>query len=284
MLGFGWDSILRYVVIFAPTALTLLSALLGEKLIRQRGRKSIWFIIIAIGILGSVGTAIQQDRVRKTHEGEINGLRTSLDKITKQNSEQNLEMAYMRGQIEAFRQQVTALSREAINTAIGGDSFCYLAINLRGAATTWSPIFVQMGKYPLYGVQARIVNLENWNEKMLGKRDPGDLVISSLFTDVQLGNFLISVGDMAVGAVSMNLKQPIPVSNKLRHGYNVFFSARNGLWNELIRMQNVNGVWSQGLRVEKVEGATTRVIFEKIDNDFPRNGRGEIDWSFPMTP
>ena len=58
---------------------------MGIKLSKQRSHKGIWCLIIFLGIAGSVGTGIQQDRERRAHAGEIKSLKTSIDGLKGQN-------------------------------------------------------------------------------------------------------------------------------------------------------------------------------------------------------
>jgi hypothetical protein len=56
---------------------------------------------------------------------------------------------------------ITTLSQKSINNTVGGDSFCYLRI-VFPQAIGWTPLFIHIGEYPLYGVKLRIVDLEKF--------------------------------------------------------------------------------------------------------------------------
>lgn len=63
-----WNSLLNLVVIIAPFALTVLGARMGVKLSKQQSHKSVWIIIVIIGIAGSTATWWQQERLRKQNQ------------------------------------------------------------------------------------------------------------------------------------------------------------------------------------------------------------------------
>ena len=66
--------------------------------------------------------------------------------------------------------------------------------------------------------------------------------------------------------------------------YNIFISARNGMFTELLRLRKVNGVWKSAMKVEKknysekTPNAPPTLLKEQVDPDFPKDKNGQIQW------
>jgi hypothetical protein len=124
---------------------------------------------------------------------------------------------------------ITSLSRKSIDTTLGGDSFCYMII--ASAQTSGGvPIFSHVGKYPLYGVSARIVDFEKFD---LIKDKIQNMTVEQVFAD----DITINLGDLIPDTASARWGNPIKWSADFKHAYNIFYSARNGLWTQLLRIR-----------------------------------------------
>ncbi|MEW5992867.1 MAG: hypothetical protein AB1744_00530, partial [Candidatus Zixiibacteriota bacterium] len=84
-------------------------------------------------------------------------------------------------------------------------------------------------------------------------------------TNIQIGNMIRNTASTF---------RPFNLGTSARRDFNIFFSARNGLFTQLLRMRKVDGKWFYATKVQKQD----KVIFEKIDDKFPRNDIGEIEW------
>lgn len=164
---------------------------------------------------------------------------------------------------------IARLSEKSINTTTGGDSFCYLFIHPTESGTEWVPSFIHSGKYPLYGVHARVVDLEKFRE-ILKKGQKLTLHDAS--------EKLIRVGDMTVGTSSPMWNIRIPWSDSPSHAYNVFFSGRNGLWEQQVRLRRIDGRWVRATVVKKYTGKKPQVLYLQIDELFPKNDKGQVNW------
>jgi len=148
-----------------------------------------------------------------------------------------------------------------LNTLTGANSFCWLGF-VPGQQFL---AFVHSGKFPLYGVQARITEL-----------DEQDHVKGSPF------GVTISVGDMIRGHAST---QPVPSGIAGSPDYfnaNIFFTARNGDWVQLLREERVKDKWVRALQVRGrfTSFKKERILCETIDPEFPRKPNGTIDPDF----
>jgi hypothetical protein len=156
-----------------------------------------------------------------------------------------------------------------LNTMTGAGSARYLGtINTTQAQQYLA--FIHIGQFPLYGVTARIVELDRE-----GKVTPGNLV-----------GVTIPVGDMIKGHANI---QPFPNGLVISPDYfnaNVFFTARNGDWQELLRERRVNGELLTALRVvgRFTSLKKEQTICERIDPKFPKKPNGDIDDDFRVGP
>ncbi len=161
---------------------------------------------------------------------------------------------------------ITSLSKQSIKTAIGGNSFCYIAM-FNPTPDGWLPVVIHVGKYPLYDVQARVVDIEkavSTNGKSLSR---------VLFkTDI-----FLQLGNIAEHEVQLPTLDYIKWDASSKHSYNIFYGGRNGMWTQILRIRNINGQWVQATRVDRVDGAKSTKIYENIPINFPRNKDGGIN-------
>jgi hypothetical protein len=108
-------------------------------------------------------------------------------------------------------------------------------------------------------VSARIVDLDNAKSNPFG--------------------VTVSVGDMIQGHAN-TYSVPANFSPTGDHlNLNVFFTARNGDWVQILREIRVDNTWRRAIQVR---GRFTslkkeKVMCETIDAQFPRNAKGKID-------
>jgi hypothetical protein len=158
---------------------------------------------------------------------------------------------------------LSGLSLDSIKTQTGGDSFCYLVIT-----NSNNPIIIHKGRYPLYGVQVRIVDLQKMR-LMEQRHQP----INPLQDD-----FIFNAGDLTVGLAVPNFSLRIPFTDPDKQDFNIFFTAKNGLWDEKLRIRSINANRQTAFKVfrgDKNGKAVT--LFESIPKDFPKSELGS-DW------
>lgn len=148
-----------------------------------------------------------------------------------------------------------------ISTITGGNSFAHISMSEMGN-NLFSPVIIHIGEYPLANVSARICDLQTFAANMAA----GNPFASDLN---------LNVGDVAPGLATMsgiNLKAVGP-----KHDWNVFFSARNGLWTQRIRGRVVNAKWLFAHIVTRETGATSEVLLVEVPDGFPEIGEAEFD-------
>lgn len=170
--------------------------------------------------------------------------------------------------IEAdIKKQVDSLeekSTELVNYITGGDSACYMC-GPDVDHNNWSPLLVRhLGKHPLYNVKIRVVDIDI----------PQNTANETISMDDDSGReFRDLLGDL-VPNHSLILKQHIPLGSGNSRRFNIFFSARNGSFKQILRLKRVNGVWRHALMVTR----DNELIHEDISAEYPRTAIGNIDW------
>lgn len=159
--------------------------------------------------------------------------------------------------------------RQSINTATGGDSFCWLTFSRDGSQALI--IALQQGKYPLHSVTARMVDLNKFSSLVGSQMTWNNMGIAD--TNFQIGD---------LGLTSSRILSRFTFdSMSAQQDFNIFFNGPNGFWTELLRLRKVKGRWAQAVRVtrDKVQGLKlqNKMIFEQVESDYPRVS-GQVDW------
>lgn len=142
----------------------------------------------------------------------------------------------------------------SINTMTGEYSFGYISA-LFFSPNSWVPSFNHEGKYPLYDVHARIVDLEKLN----------NLAKNPSLAGVLSAETRIDIGDVTLSRSKLFLDKSIPIMS-VPHLYNIFFTARNGSWHEQLEIKKTNdGKFIQTIKVYRKEGkkGVDKVILER---------------------
>jgi hypothetical protein len=140
----------------------------------------------------------------------------------------------------------------------GGDSYCYFSPSFGVANSRW--IVVQSGKYPLYNVAARVVDLSLVDAAMRA----GDPMAFDRH---------VETGDLPNGqALFANIGQ-IPESSSL--DLNIFFSAKNGFFTQLFRARDVEGEMAYAYQVRRnLPDGRTICLHKSVGEAYPLSEDG----------
>jgi hypothetical protein len=177
-------------------------------------------------------------------------------------------------EIRDKNEEITRLQRESADAIIGGDSFCYMGLMIPDAtALIARPMFVHHGRYPLYDVTARIVDVEEI-KRLKALKDPA-LMTALMGTTVGIGN--LTPGFSSGSAVTLQRHSP-----GRDFSYNVFYVARNGAWTQFLRMRWTGSGWATA---EKVVGLSEgKELYSNVTPDYPRRPNGDVDWDEKAEP
>jgi hypothetical protein len=233
-------------------------------------QRLVWLVVV-FALFGVEYRAIDRDRYihdkeqaeartkeTQNFQGIAGGIKQAIQESQKQfDATMNRSDQVMGLQVNALNGLSTNLS-----TLTGGDSFCYLAF-VPGQQFL---AFVHMGQFPLYGVSARIVELDSSNK---AKQE-------------NLMGVTVAIGDMIQHHASVQTLSSGIGNAPDYFNANIFFTARNGDWTELLREQRIKDKWVRAMRV--LGGFTylrkQKVVCETIDREFPKQPNGDIDDGF----
>jgi gas vesicle protein len=186
--------------------------------------------------------------------------------VQRQLAAKNAEIAQKSEEIAQKSEEIADLNKRIAGLVTGGDGFCYLwltNIDSRKNLATLSSF--QQGEFPIYDVDARIVDLQHLKQK----KPPFAL------DNFLAGQIFLNLGTMRVDGIKM-LSSNFPLSQSEKRDFNVFFTARNGAYMQFLRLRRVQHEWRQATRVIVDE----KVVFEKVDKGFPKD---QLDWTSKET-
>lgn len=166
-------------------------------------------------------------------------------------------------------ERIRELSEKVSETLTGGDSFCYLQlIRFDGDPTLSQTALIHSGKYPLYDVSLTIIDPDEPYRMEKGKLDWNDVINKQ---------HVIRVGNLSPNQTTIVQGLTLPQRDIIR--LNILISARNGFISERLRSVRQGDKWAQALTANTV-GTTdaAKVLIEMIDDAFPRNAEGKVEW------
>lgn len=179
------------------------------------------------------------------------------------------QIAELQRRLVLKSEEIERLTKQNLATVTGGDSFAHLNFVNRGHPAGPEIVLVQSGEFPLYDVSVRIADMDKWDVMK-----PEQATIEHVLAI----DYRSSVGNIAAGSAALLGRLPALKADH-HHRFNVFFNARNGFWTQRIRLHSVKGEWKMATRVVRNDGQLTeQALYEKIEDGFPRNQAGQVDW------
>jgi hypothetical protein len=226
--------------------------------------KVIWIAgFLVLGLLVVVMVILDTARTERDQQ-RLNADIEELQKAAADGARFHAENNELQKQVLKLTELNTTLAEEAKQATTGGDSFCYANANFQFEKPFF--IIIQSGKYPVYDVSVRIVDMT----ERTSLAEAGKIVGESTFN-------VLNVGGAAQGP-----DFPEPFTGPSLRRFNIVFIARNGTWHQNLVVCKGNMRWSWALRVwPKKTNPPTRgqmPVFQHVDNDFPRNSAGDVDW------
>lgn len=170
----------------------------------------------------------------------------------------------METRLKELLAEVEIKTNEMIGHISGGNSFPYFQIAMLDSnSNTGILMAIHQGVHPLYDVNARIVDLQKF-EQIKHNISLANMRYSD--TNINVGNLIPSHASMI---------RQWKIENEPEQSYNIFFTARNGSFTQIIRLKKINGVW---VSATKVTNRENKVMHEKIDDNYPKDADGNVSW------
>lgn len=206
------------------------------------------FNTVRAGIGSTPNENSHWDVLDRNFNAKIDFLNRRLDAISENEPRQKSE-------------DIAELKNHIASTITGGDSFAYIIPVFQSANASPILTVVHRGEYPLYDLSVRIVDLAKLGGKAPSLSEMKSSVIGNLSP-----NHAAPIGNVQINGESLR--------------WNLFFSARNGFFTELLRVQRVGNEWKTALKVMNRPTADEEVktLFERIDQDYPLGKDAMVEW------
>jgi hypothetical protein len=171
--------------------------------------------------------------------------------------------------------QIIELQHQSAGAITGGDSFAEMVLQVPDVTTgaVAMPIFAHHGKFPLYDVTARIVDLgEHWRLSAAN---------NFLAAITALQGTEVSVGSLTPGFARGPMVALQHPSGK-DFSYNVFFVARNGSWTQQLRMKWMGNGWSVATRISGLSEG--KELYRNVTPNYPLGPNSEVEWEDKPAP
>lgn len=144
----------------------------------------------------------------------------------------------------------------------GGDSFCYISVS-ESITQPHQAVIFHKGIHPLYDLTVRIVDLDVFNAVV---DDPNYSINKHMYEKV------ISIGTLLPSHMFF-LEGDFLLGDSESRSFNIFWSARNGFFSQLLRCKKIDGTWFYATKVER-----NGVLLESINDSYPKNSAGVVEW------
>ncbi len=239
-----------------------------EKRSQSKGRKTVSYFLIVVGGILTIGGAAGTTLLQGAQQAESEKKNSKILSLTQQLLTKSDEIVGLNRKIAGKNDEIAKLNRELMSSVIGGNSFCYLLPLLKQGIPSFT--LVHQGKYPLYDLTVRIVDVDK-SEALQEKGHYFENLFDDAIYSANIGTLVPNSGQL-LNEVKFQPKRTLR--------FNIFFSVRNGMFIQFLRIQRIGNEWKTAFKVfvirpkEKKE----RTIFEKIDEGYPRNEKGLVQW------
>jgi hypothetical protein len=171
--------------------------------------------------------------------------------------------------------QIIELQQQSAGAITGGDSFAEMVLEVPDVTTgaVAMPTFAHHGKFPLYDVTARIVDLGEYRRLEAAK--------NFLAATTALQGTEVSVGSLTPG-FSRGPMAALQHPSGRDFSYNVFFVARNGAWIQQLRMKWIGNGWSEATRISGLSEG--KELYQKVTPGYQLGPNSEVEWEDKPTP
>jgi hypothetical protein len=173
------------------------------------------------------------------------------------------------------QQFTTTISRinQNTKTVTGGDSFCFIAPSsfLRREPLAVLP----RGRYALYNVSVQILDVRKFASALKELKNSDREAYREALSKATWDH---SIGLLIPGAFG-EIPNFISLEGLENLDYRITFTAVNGFWQQEIKLRLIGGHWVTATQVSK---QPSKILFEKVDKEFPRDKNGKVGWEPPL--
>jgi hypothetical protein len=224
-----------------------------------------WLTILGIVMigLGTLFTFLGQQIVSDKSNEQLTKKSEKIERLSEDNIKLNNELSKLNKKIAA--------------DLTGGDSYCYfLPSRPSKKSNIIDLMLMHEGDYPLYDISIKIDDVEKMMEILHEEQSAGNLPYDSMTLSNAMfakASTVIPIGNLGPHQAMQLQGIRIPPDTD-KKSYNIYLTARNGSVVQIVRYRRIDNNWKMAIKTTK-DG---EVIKETIDDDFPRNEKGEIPW------
>lgn len=135
----------------------------------------------------------------------------------------------------------------------GGDGFCYITRD-----NHFGLEIIHNGQYPLYNVNAKIVDIDKLN-----------LIKNPTLENFNNAQVVKSYVELTPNTAHFG--DPWELGDETSRSFNIFWSARNGRFEQLLRFKKIGNKWLYATKIIK----NGQILLEEIEREFPSD---EMTW------
>lgn len=171
--------------------------------------------------------------------------------------------------------QIIELQQQSAGAITGGNSFAEMVLQVPDVTTgaVALPMFAHHGKFPLYDVAVRIVDVGE-HRRLTAAKNFVAATTALLGTEVSVGSL---TPGFARGPM-VTLQHP----SGRDFSYNVFFVARNGAWIQQLRMKWIGNGWSVATRISGLSEG--KELYRNVTPGYPLGPNNEVEWEDKPAP
>ena len=229
---------------------------------------SVFVVLGVVGLLASVEQGGESSRANDKLAASVQDLGQAtreIGRVTSLNTD-------LQTKLLAQEETISGLAKRGIGSVTGGNSFCYLKLLSRDTQDG-SFVLLSEGEFPLYEISIQAVDVGSLEDLRIRRGVP-----AWSFEEMESMTTYLQIATIPSHTAKTGIH--IPIRNGTKADFNIFFSARNGFWSELVRLRKVNGLWTQATKVQvDFAGARTeqhRLPWTAVEQNFPQS---ELNWN-----
>jgi hypothetical protein len=165
--------------------------------------------------------------------------------------------------INLLLQNLEEKTENLVGHLTGGESFCYLMLSM-GKSNSGKVVIIHQGKHALYDITARIVDID-----LFGKTE-NDITFEAILKNEIHRRY----NNLFPGHCNFNVHDEFNLGDNDQRRFNIFWTARNGDFTQMLRFIKIEDQWYYATKILRDD----KILFQKIEEKFPKNTKGEIDW------
>ena len=171
----------------------------------------------------------------------------------------------IRADIERLLGELQSKTDNLIGHVTGGQTFCRVEFGFNNEGRCQTVFLWPEGEHAVHDVHIRICNIELLQS------------LAAAGLDTSASETHLPVTPLAYTGMVHLIPADFGIGTLDHYRFNIFVDAKNGSLVQLSRGIRKNGKWARAIQIRWI--FDDNPVYVMIDDDFPRNVKGEVDWS-----